>query len=238
MRSVAAIFLFFLTASLAASDYCIKKDAGFYRLINTHSFGRYAVTSQSQKCLVSTRRDLILLSVKNPSNSVFSVKNPSFYYSNSKIKLKIDGKYLTGKIISADEKYFDIDLEIKPGDSGCGVFDAANGNLAGLVSHQFYDGKTTRNRIVRTDNLSDDDFEEINAAELLKEWQIFNSVKQYEYSLRETLKNASTFEEIQKFILLHPFNHVSDTVWKSSFLKNETEKSINNIKQIQKRFSE
>ena len=76
------------------------------------------------------------------------------------------------------------------------------------------------------------------AAELLKEWQIFNSVKQYEYSLRETLKNASTFEEIQKFILLHPFNHVSDTVWKSSFLKNETEKSINNIKQIQKRFSE
>ena len=142
---------------------------------------------------------------------------------------------MTGRIIGIDEFYYQIDIPVTHGDSGKTVFDMS-GNPVGMVSHYVIKNGRKLNFSVRMDNLKKSEFEIIKAGELLRDWKIFNEFKEYEYRIIQGLKECSSHEAMQKFLRSQMLLRKEYIGWKSTYLKNETEKSKKTVSDIFERF--
>ncbi len=201
----------------------------------THLYGTCKEAKNNSFVYVSKVRDIFILPVKNPSNPLLELKNPSNLSVKTKIKLKSDGKHMTGTIVKVDDCYYQTDIPFCRGDSGNTVYDMRQ-NAIGLVSHFVEKNSRKLYFIVRTDNLQKDEFERISRDELLADWRIFNKVKEYEKLLFDGVKKCANEREAKKFLLRNQVLRKQYIGWKSAYLKKETEKSFINIKKLYERF--
>ena len=223
--------ILFLICSLAFG--CCTAEELYYSC--THLYGTCQKAQKSSFAYVSKVRDVFILPVKNPSNPLFELENPSNLSVKSKIKLKSDGKNLTGTIVGIDGFYYQTDIPFRRGDSGKAVYDM-RWNVIGLVSHQIEKNNRKHYFIVRTDNLKKDEFEKISRNELLADWRVFNDVKEYEKLLFDGVKKCANEREAKKFLLRNQVLRKQYIGWKSAYLKKETEKSFINIRKLYERF--
>ena len=227
--------LLMIVFTCCADEMTVVFDGKFYRVGNLHAFGDTEWCRSADCFMVSRERDLFLVSVKSPSNCVFDGKNPSNLSVGSKIKLKSDGKNLTGKITAIDKYYLQSDISFNRGDSGKIVSDMSE-KPVGLVSHYVVENGRKINFIVRFDNLEKSEFEKIKTAQLLQDWRVFNDLKEYEYRIIQGVKKCSSAEEMRKFLHSQMTLRKEYAGWKSTYLKNETDKSEKIIKDIYERF--
>ncbi len=231
------LFLFFILALfIPAHGVTIEKNGRFFKAVNIHSFSDTTDARNAATLLAAADRDLVLIPVKNPSNPVFSIKNPSFLQQNRKIKLTIDGKLLYGKILSLNQGFFEINVPFDRGHSETAVFDMEKNCIAGLLSHFTTYKNGRRFFAVRLDNLNNTAFEWISAHELLDDLNFFNEVKKEEAHAVYALFSKHNEKDLQAALRKNMSAKKSPRKWKSTYLKNETEKSQNNIKQIYRRF--
>ena len=226
--------LFFVVFACCGEELTFKFDEKFYHVGNTHLFGQQKNCKSDELLLTSKVRDLFLSSVKNPSDYVFDGKNPSKLSVGNKIKLKSDGKNLTGKITALDKYYLQTDIPFARGDSGKIVYDMSD-KPVGLVSHYIVLNGRTVNFIVRIDNLQKSEFETIKSSALLRDWQVFNEYKEHEYKIFHELKECSTPEAMRKFLLSQMILRKEYIGWQSTYLKNETDKSRKTVRNIYER---
>lgn len=227
--------LLMIVFTCCADELTVVFDGRFYRVGNTHAVGEIEWCRSADRFMVSRERDLFLMPVKSPSNCVFDGKNPSNLSVGSKIKLKSDGKNLTGKITALDKYYLQTDIPFARGDSGKIVYDMSD-KPVGLVSHYIVLNGRTVNFIVRFDNLEKSEFETIKSSALLRDWKVFNEYKEHEYRIIQGVKKCSTPEAIRKFLLSQMILRQEYIGWQSTYLKNETDKSEKIIKDIYERF--
>ena len=227
--------LFFVVFACCGEELTFEFDGKFYRIGNTHLLGQQKNFRGDDLLLVSKVRDLFLSSVKNPSNCVFDEKNPSKLSVRSKIKLKSDGKNLTGEIIALDKYYLQTDIPFARGDSGKIVYDMSD-KPVGLVSHYVVQNGRTVNFIIRIDNLQKSEFEILKSSAILRDWRVFNEYKEHEYKIFNGLQKCSTSEEMRKFLLSQMILRKEYIGWQSTYLKNETDKSRKTVRNIYERF--
>lgn len=227
--------LFFVVFACCGEELTFEFDGKFYRIGNTHLFGQQKNFREDDLLPVSKVRDLFLSSVKNPSDCIFDGKTPSNLSVGSKIKLKSDGKNLTGKITAFDKYYLQTDIPFARGDSGKIVYDMSD-KPVGLVSHYIVQNGRTLNLIVRIDNLQKSEFETIKSSALLRDWRVFNDFKEYEYRIIQGVKKCSSAKEIRKFLLSQMILRKEYIGWQSTYLKNETDKSRKTVRNIYERF--
>ena len=227
--------LLILVFTCCADELTVVFDEKFYHVGNTHLFGQQKNCKSDELLLTSKVRDLFLSSVKSPSNCVFDGKNPSNLSVGSKIKLKSDGKNLTGKITAIDKYYLQSDISFNRGDSGKIVSDMSE-KPVGLVSHYVVENGRKINFIVRIDNLQKSEFETIKSSALLRDWRVFNDFKEYEYRIIQGVKKCSSAKEIRKFLLSQMILRKEYIGWQSTYLKNETDKSRKTVRNIYERF--
>ena len=111
-----------------------------------------------------------------------------------------------------------------------------SGNPVGTVSHYVIKNGRKLNFVVRMDNLKKSEFEIIKFADLLRDWKIFNEFKEYEYRIIQGVKECSSQEAMQKFLRSQAVLRKEYIGWKSTYLKNETEKSKKTVSYIFERF--
>ena len=227
--------LFFVVFACCGEELTFEFDGKFYCIGNTHLFGQQKNFRGDDLLLTSKVRDLFLSSVKNPSDCIFDGKTPSNLSVGSKIKLKSDGKNLTGKITAFDKYYLQTDIPFARGDSGKIVYDMSD-KPVGLVSHYIVLNGRTLNLIVRIDNLQKSEFETIKSSALLRDWQVFNEYKEHEYKIFHGLKVCSTPEAMHKFLLSQIILRKEYIGWQSTYLKSETNKSKKTVRNIYERF--
>lgn len=220
----------------AAHGVVIERNNQQYRAVNTHLFTSETACANDTKILVSADSDLTLIPVKNPSNPIFSVKNPSFSRINQKIKLKIDGKTFHGKIIAENRGFFEIDIPFGRGHSGIAVFYTGNNDIAGLLSHYVSGKHGKRFFVTRLDYPENMIFEKMDAKQLFADLKAFQKYKQYEALAVDALFNAKNKDELKKILQNLPAPEIYSK-WHSTYLKNEAEKSKHNINEIYKRFT-
>ena len=230
------LLLFFSAAfSCCAEELTVAFDGSFCRAGNTHSAGKAKYYQSDELLLVSKVRDLFLVPVRKPSNCILNRKKLLTLSAGSKVKLESGGQHLTGMIVDDDEFYYQINIPVTHGDSGKIVFDMS-GNPVGMVSHYVIKNGRKLNFSVRMDNLKKSEFEIIKAGELLSDWKIFNEFKEYEYRIIQGLKECSSHEAMQKFLRSQMLLRKEYIGWKSTYLKNETEKSKKTVSDIFERF--
>ena len=234
MRFIAVFVVWLLCGTLLhAVSYCYEKDGKLYNLYNTHLYGTLKNIHLHEHVLAAVSRDIVLIPVKNPSNCIFSNKNPSFMHKERKIIMKFDGKIFQGSILEVSEKHFTIDIKSRRGSSGIPVMDADNKSLYGLLSHIVENAAAGKSVVVRTDNLHEEKFEKIKASDFMRDWKYFSMVKEREYLLLDGLKKASDDIQFKSFLLKNPpaFPEKYND-WKSTYLRNQTLQSLKNIDKL------
>lgn len=231
-----ALFLLLSCAfHVFGADLHIRFAGQIFRVLPTHLYGAEKCAESCMILSVSALRDLTLIPVKNPSNPVFEAENPSNLSVKTKIKLKIDGKVLTGKITAVDEYYYETDILFVRGYSGKIVCDMTD-RPVGIVSHFISSEGVRKNRVVRIDNLSIFEFEKIKSSDLLKDRRVFSSIKEHEYKLVDGLKKCADADEARNFLLRNAIKRKQYIGWKSTYLKIETIKSQINTQKLYKGF--
>lgn len=233
---IIGMLLFLLLPPAVFSEVYIKYDNIICRAVNTHICHTIPAVKNDSKVFVSRHRDLTLIPVTNPSNLKISVINQSFIHKNDGIYIKIDGKIINGKISSVNEFYFSIDTAFARGDSGSTVYSSADKLPVGLLSHQRKGNNSIIFYAVRFDNLRANEFDMMTYGELMKDLQIFQSVKEKEYLFINTLQNARSRKEFQSAVQPYLNLKADNPMPVSVYLKNETVHSINIINNIIKRF--
>ena len=215
-----------------ADDLFIQFDGNICRTGNLHAFDLKKVENRNTPLLISAHRDLFLEPVKSSVKSsvifTYPVNRPSFLRCGQKIDFKNDGIKMSGNIIAINKYFIQSDIIVKRGDSGK-IVSESNGTPIGLVS---YHNNKNRTFIVRIDNLDSSEFEKISPLQLHADWQIFNTSKEYEYLLFDTLKKSSSISEIKQVLSSHPPPHEKFHQWHSSYLRSKYYESQQNIKKI------